>query len=204
MSTSVSQIPVNPGFAPGSISVAAYQFTDSDAVVKVLQRIVVADQNGNDLFSSSNPAQVNLAGGIAGEDLTNNVLGTTDKPVISAAYNPSVSTSFGTQVSVLAKATPGNFLSIYASNISSAVAYLQLFNTTAAPTTGATPLFSFLIPAGMLGDAANEPGILEIGQDWFRKNGYYMSSGVAWGISNSRGTFSPATAGNHTVNLTYI
>jgi hypothetical protein len=141
-----------------------------------------------------------LATGIAGEDVTNNVMGVTQKPVLSSAYSVSAFTAWGTAASAGVKAIPGIVFGAFVSNQNAALRYFQLFNISAAPAANAVPVWSFPIPAGT---AAN-PGILQLPNLFFGMNGYYHNTGIAWGVSTTRATFTAATPADHDINLQYL
>lgn len=141
-----------------------------------------------------------LATGIAGEDATNNVMGITQKPVLSSAYTVSVATAFGTSAAANLKAIPGLFFGVYVTNQNAALRYFQIFNSSGVPAANAVPLWSFPIPAG----SGTNPGVLQLPNLFFGMNGYYLNTGVAWGISTTRATFTAATAADHDVNIQYL
>ena len=150
------------------------------------------DARGNLLMS--------LATGIAGEDATNNVMGVTQKPVMSGVYSVSAAAAWSTAASAGLKAIPGIFFGAYVTNQNAALRYFQIFNSSASPATNAVPVWSFPIPAG----SATNPGVLQLPNLFFGMNGYYLNTGVAWGISTARATFTAATPTDHDVNIQYV
>jgi hypothetical protein len=157
-------------------------------------------QRGDIQLDASANVLVSLATQIAGEDIANLVLGVQAKPVASATYSALASTSFGTSTAISAKATPGNVKSITCSNTNAAVRFMQVHNKASAPASTEVPIFSFSIPAG----TATAPGIREIGAEFLGDGGYFLSTGVAFGISTAAATYTAATAADHQFNATYV
>lgn len=133
---------------------------------------------------------------LSGEDTTNNVIGTVRKHPIVSTYAPSISTSFGTATTANAKATAGILKGFRVSNVNAAIRYFQIYNTTSATT---PVLMSFPIPAG----SATVPAILDVGEDILGANGYYMSTGITWGLSTTRDSYVAGTNTDHQVHLFY-
>lgn len=132
----------------------------------------------------------------AGEDLTNNVQATAAKPTISADYSGSGAGAWGaSSVAVAAKNAPALVKAVYATNTNAAVRYLQIFNKATAPVSSDVPVFSFYLPA--------TSGVVEIGSEFFSENGFYLSTGLAIGISTVRGSYTAATAADHDLNYIY-
>lgn len=142
---------------------------------------------------------VTLGSALAGENLPLDVLGVAQKPVVASTYSGTAFGSFGTVTNASVTAVPAMLKSIYGSNLSAALVYLQVFNLAAAPTEDSSvPLFSWAIPAG----TATQPGIREIGTEFLGESGHYFSAGLAWGVSASPEVFNAGalTAANHVVN----
>jgi len=136
------------------------------------------------------------------ENNTDGVASVAHKPVVSSTYSPTAFSNFGAANNANVKATNAQIFSIEAQNENAAIRYLQIFNLAAAPTDdSSTPIFSWAIPAG----TANNPGICERGRDFFGQGGYYLSTGLSWGISVDPDVFdnTGVTAGEHQVNGTY-
>ncbi len=141
-------------------------------------------------------AKVYLASLLAGEDLTNNVIATVRKHPIVSTYSPSVSTSFGTDITKNAKATAGILKSFSVSSINAAIRYFQIYNTTGTTT---PVLLSFPISAG----SATVASRIDIGEDVLGENGLHLSTGITWGISTTKDSYVAATAADHQVHLFY-
>ncbi len=135
-----------------------------------------------------------------GEDATNNVMGTANKPVASATYSGTAFTAQLNDVDVSVKASAGNLLTVTVSNTNAAARYLQVHNKASAPAAGETAVMSFVIPAG----TATQPAIREIGIETLGMGGFYLSTGIAIGISTVAATFTAATTTDHTLNGTFI
>lgn len=140
-----------------------------------------------------------LATLVAGEDITNAVLGTLMKPVASSTYSPSSFQDFGTATTFSVKASAGNVYALAVSNANAAVRYMQLHNKASAPAGGDTAAASYLIPAG----TAAAPAIREIPSVFFSPS-YYLSTGIGLAISTTATTYTAATNGDHTVAVRYV
>lgn len=186
--TDDTAMPATPRVFPiaSEYRASATTYTDGDATV------LQSDVNGN--------LKDTLATLVAGEDLTNNVLGTLPKPAASSTYSASRFGIFGTDVDLSVKASAGNLFSIVASNINAAVRYLQVHNKASAPSSGNTPVLSLPIPAG----SATVPGYLTLGREIFGEGGSYLSTGIAIGISTAEATFTAATTTDHDFYGEYI
>jgi hypothetical protein len=138
---------------------------------------------------------------MAGENLTNNLIETIQKPVAVSTYSYTVNTSFGSATKANAKSTPGNILTAFCSNANATVRYFQIHNKATAPAGTNVPIMEFPVPAG----TANNPGVLMLDNDFFLQNGYYLSLGVGWAISTTNSAFTDsATASEHEIMIGYI
>lgn len=136
------------------------------------------------------------------EDNTNQVAGVAQKPVVSSTYAPTAFSNFGAASNANVKATNAQLFSIECQNENAAIRYLQIFNKASGPTEDSeVPIFSFPIPAG----TAAAPGICSRGRDFFGAAGYYLSTGLSWGISVDPDVWDSTgiTAGEHQINGTY-
>jgi hypothetical protein len=133
------------------------------------------------------------------EDNTNNVIAVVRKAVVASTYSPTATTSFGTATKANPKAAAGVFTSLSCTNENAAVRYLQIHNKASAPAGTDVPIFSVPIPAG----STNAPGAVILDREFL--NDYYLGTGVSWAISTTKATFTDsATAGDHTLNGTYV
>ena len=73
--------------------------------------------------------------------------------------------------------------------------YLQLFNTATVPASGATPVFTFLVPAG---------GVTIMDGAFFGPNGVNFSTGLAFACSTTEKTYTAATASDHVTQIMYV
>ncbi len=149
---------------------------------------------------SSGNLKVTLGVKLAGEDFTNDISKTVQQALPINTYSPSLSSNFGSTISAAAKASTGNVLSFVATNGNAAQRYFQIFNSASAPAGGATPIYSFLIPAG----TASSPGAVVFDNSFFTQPGVNFSTGIAWGISSTAATYTAATATDHTSLLHYV
>lgn len=136
---------------------------------------------------------------LAGEDLTNSVLGVISKPIVGATYSWSVDVSLGAKVSSAPKGSAALIHSARITNINAAVRYFHVFNKTSVPVLNDVPIYSEPILSGV----AVTPGSLILGADFFGPNGSYLSTGLAWGISSTQATYTAATASDHSVTVHY-
>lgn len=132
----------------------------------------------------------------AGEDLTNNVLGITQKYVIASTYAYSWDNAFGTATTHNAFSGAALLESVHVTNVSNAILYFQIYNSTGS--TSGTPAFSFPVPAG----TSTAPSVLILDQTFFG-NGVYLATGLTWGCSTTQATYTGGTAANYNVNLGY-
>jgi len=135
----------------------------------------------------------------AGENLPLDVQGVAQKAVISSSYSGQAFSNFGAATNASVTTVPTMLKSIHAQNENAAIRYLQIFNLAAAPTEDSSvPIFSFEIPAG----SGTVPGLSIIGSEFFGEAGYYLSAGLAWGISVDPDVFdaNAVTAGEHQIN----
>src|ERR1035437_3678859 len=143
--------------------------------------------------------QINPATLLAGEDLTNNVLGTLMKPVVGSQYDSGTYQNFGSSTTANIKATAGNLYSLMFTNINAAIRYIQFFNTATTPAANATALYSFILGAG----TATQPAVLELDTTFFAPANY-LSTGIAFAFSTTAATYVAATASDHTLTVNYV
>lgn len=189
--TDESAMPATPVILPvgGEYRASATTYADGDAVVNQY------DANGN--------LKITAGTKIAGEDLENDTLGVTQKTVVGSTYSGTAFTNYGAANNANVKAAAGMIKSIRAQNENAAIRYLQIFNLAAAPTDDSSvPIFSFEIAAG----SGTVPGVTEVGSNFFGEGGYYLSTGLSWGISVDPDVFdnTGVTAGEHQVNGVYL
>lgn len=153
--------------------------------------VVASDQSSLSVTEQLAPAY---------EDNANGVAAVQHKPTITPTYSGTSFQAVLNDVDISAKATPGNLLSIRATNINAAVRYLQVHNKATAPSGGDTAAISIPIPAG----TAAAPGAVMLGNDFFGNNGLYLSTGIAIGISTAATTFTAATTTDHVVTGMYV
>jgi hypothetical protein len=128
-------------------------------------------------------------------DLTANVLRVTQKPVVDATYAWTRFQNLGANATLNVKASAAQLFSAYMHNVSSGARYLQLFNTATVPTAGATPVFTFLVPAG---------GVLIMDGAFFGPNGVNFTTGLAFACSTTEKTYTAATASDHVTQIMYV
>jgi len=153
--------------------------------------VIASDQTTVSVIEQLAPAYEDNASGVAAIQ---------HKPIISTLYSGLSFQAVLNDVDISAKATPGNLLSLRATNINAAIRYLQIHNKATAPTGGDTALISVPIPAG----AAANPVAVTLGSDFFGNNGLALSTGIAIGISTAATTFTAATTTDHVVTGMYI
>jgi hypothetical protein len=108
---------------------------------------------------------------------------------------PTVARYVGSSAGAAAKGSAGNILGLYACNENSANRYLQLFNLNVAPSGGATPLISYLL--------FGSGGQIILDSAYFAGAGLAFSTGIAWGFSSTKTTYTAATASDCVVEVLY-
>lgn len=164
-------------------------------------KLDVGTAGGTALLGTANPLPSNLNTLIAGEDLSNVILGVMLKPVNSITYAPTEYTNFGTVTAAVVKNGAGNIYSAYVTNGTNAIRYFQIFNGTSTPALGGTAAASYRmgsVPAG---------GVYELNltSSHFAPS-RFMGTGIAWAISSTDGTLGTAsvTAADHSVHIKYV
>ncbi len=151
-----------------------------------------------DVSANLKSVDMGLAGG---EDLTNGVQAYVRKPLAVPDYAPSVYNALTLVTKAVVKASAGNVFSVHITNDNAAVRYFQLHNKATAPAAGEAPQEVFKIPAG----TANNPGVLQLGEDDFARGGSHFTTGIGFAISTTLATFTDsATASESIVNIKYI
>ena len=176
----------NVGSLPGVANAVAPTYTETYQVAESM------DLSGN--------LRVTEGTLLFGEDATNNIMATGNKPVASGSYSGTAFTAQLNDVDITVKATPGNLLAITVSSTNAGARYLQLHNKASAPAAGETAIMSFSIPAGTVA----QPSRVGIGCDMFGCGGLYFSTGIAVGISTVAATFTAATTTDHIINGIYV
>ena len=97
-----------------------------------------------------------------------------------------VTSYMGTSAGANLKSSAGNIYAISCSNANAVVRYFQVFNQTTAPSLGNTPDRSFPV--------YGSDGLLLLGQDIIGGNGIILTTGISWGFSTTRLTYTAATA----------
>ena len=192
-------------YSTGTVTVSERATVLDDFVVPVSTNVVYNSSAPSVANGASVPAQSDSAGNlktylatlIYGEDATNSVLGTVQKPIIASTYSYSVDAAFGTAVTHTSKSTAGLLMGFQVSNVSSSLAWFQVFNSTGS--TSGTPILSIPVPAG----TSTVPGITTITETFTGLNGLYFSTGITWGVSTVQATYTAGTASNFNVVLTY-
>jgi hypothetical protein len=155
-------------------------------------------QRGDLQLDSASRSIVTLGTLIAGEDIINNTLGTTDKPAIGAGYSFNLTRGFTSGTYQTAKTAPGNLGCIVVSNTNAAVRYLLIINSASAPSGSTGLIVSLPIPAG----TATSPGYVMLGKDVL--NNLFLNAGIQIAVSTAEGTYTAATASDHTLHTESI
>lgn len=165
-----------------------------DTIASGKTAALAIDQNRN--------LKVTLATKISGEDQTNDLIGVLSKPIVGSTYALTPYTNLTSlQTKGVAKAFPGNVMSLDITNDNAAVRYFQLHNKATNPAATNVPVRSWKIPAG----TANNPGRLTLTTTYFSEGGYYLSTGIGWAISTTLATFTDsATASEHNVDINFV
>lgn len=140
---------------------------------------------------------VNLKTALAGEDLTNNVLGIVVKPILASTYSFLWDIAIQSAVTHNSKATAGLLESISVSNSNTAIRYLQFYNSTGS--TSGTPVLCFAIPGG----SATMPGTINLDTTQFG-NGVWFSTGITWADSTTASTYTAGSSTDFIFNEAYL
>lgn len=140
-----------------------------------LPAAVASGDRSNIATSLQSEVLVYLSRLISGEDQTNNVLSTVEKPVSVSTYTPDTDTSAAAEASSVTKASAGNLYGFTATNSSGASRYFQFFNSTTVPADTTVPALSYFCAAG---------GSIS---DTFVK-GRNFTTGIAWAWSSTSAT----------------
>lgn len=184
---------------------AASASTDSGNPVKVggvynsSPPALTSGQRGDTQMDSAANIKIYLATLLAGEDLTNGVLGTIPKYVVASTYSPSTyeSAASGSQVvQANIKNAAGVLASLSASNANAAIRYLWITNATTSPanalaSSDASVIYIYAIMATSARDITIPAG-------------KYFSAGISFGFSTSATSFTAGTAADHTLNANYF
>lgn len=128
------------------------------------------------------------------EDNTTGVAAVAIKPLSVSTYSWTRFQNLQANATLNVKSTAGNVFSLYCHSIGGAASYIQLHNTATTPGGGATPLFSFIVPAG---------GSTVIDGDFFGENGANFSTGIAFAFSSTEITYTADTAGNQVTQIMF-
>mgnify|MGYP006935481841 CR=1 FL=1 len=135
-----------------------------------------------------------LTNKLAGEDLSNDLIGTLFKAQPVPDYG-GVFTTNASFTTTNAKAAAGNFLKLFVLNTTGNARYFQLHNTATTPGGGATAFFSVLVPAN---------SYVIIGNDAFGPEGLHLNTGIAIANSTVAATYTAGTAGDLIVYYAFV
>lgn len=117
------------------------------------------------------------------------------KPIAASTYAPTRFVDLGANATANVKATAGNVFSLYCNNENAADRFVQLHNTATTPGAGATPVYTFRVPAG---------GDVLVGTDFFTAMGAHFTTGIAFAFSTTKDTYTAATAGDQSTIVMYV
>ncbi len=108
--------------------------------------------------------------------------------------------AMGTAASGVIKNSPGTLFSIACTNLSANARYIQLFNTTSAPSAGATPFRSYPLysSGGFTVIDAQLWGAIQ------SSIGLSFSTGISWGFSTTALTYTAGTATDCIFEASYL
>lgn len=118
-----------------------------------------------------------------------------------ARTNSLTFSGYGTGATTVVKAAPGTLQSLYASNSSSALRYLLIYNRATTPSSNGSLRYSFPIPAG----TPAAPGSIVLGTDFFGAEGQDFTSGIGIAISSVNATLDGSSISdvNHNYHINY-
>lgn len=99
----------------------------------------------------------------------------------------------GTSAGANLKASPGNIYAITVSNGNNAIRYFQIFNKASNPILNDVPVRVFPIPGS--------DSLFLLGQDVIGGNGIVLSTGVTWGFSTTRLSYTAGTPADCIVSV---
>lgn len=108
----------------------------------------------------------------------------------TSTYSPTRFQNLGANATLNVKVTAGNVFALTCYNANASARYLQLHNS--ATVSSGAPLYSFLVPPASQ---------IIVGTDFFTNEGANFSTGIAFGFSTARDTY---TAGTNTDQTTVI
>jgi hypothetical protein len=118
------------------------------------------------------------------EDNINGVIANQTLPLVSTTYAYTTAQGVGALPGNI-KGAAGNVFSLYVYNGNASNRFIQLFNSTSAPS--GTPLMSILVPGG---------GSITMGTDFFGPGGFNFSTGITLGFSTAQTTYTAGSAGD--------
>ncbi len=104
-------------------------------------------------------------------------------------------TAFGSSAGANVKAAAGVIYAFTCYNDGSLDQFFQIINKASAPAGGDTALISFLVPA---------KSQTFIGTDWLGFAGLACSTGISWGFSSTRTSYTAGTAADTDIQILYI
>lgn len=108
----------------------------------------------------------------------------------STSTNPNDTSTIGAAASGTLKNSPGTLYACSCTNLNASTRYLQFFNSTTAPSAGATPVRSYPVygSSGFFVLDTSQWGNIAANQ------GLFFSTGVSWGFSTTPLTFTAGAA----------
>jgi hypothetical protein len=104
--------------------------------------------------------------------------------------------AIGTAASANIKNRGGRILSYSCTNLNATIRYFQLFDTTAAPSPGATPTIAFPV--------YGSSGLLIIDGKYLGDEGTLFTTGISFGFSTTPLTYTAGTASDAIVEVRYL
>jgi hypothetical protein len=183
----------NGQLAPATISADGKLIVDG-SVRYTATRPTLTDGQGTTLQANTR-GDLSVAEAYApqAEDNTYQVIATSRRFIAAGAYSPTLLVKdFGATITKNAKSSAGVVTALIGVNNNAAVRYLQIHNTATTPSAGAVPLIVFRVPA---------TSSILIGEDILSENGLYCSTGIAYAWSTTEGTYTAATAADHSTQV---
>jgi hypothetical protein len=126
------------------------------------------------------------------------VIRTMAKPVVDSGLSWTWYENWGAAAAANVKASPGHVYALVMENTTGFVRYAQLFNTTAAPTTGVTtPLAGFVW-------TLQPYETIAIGGDEFGADGKSFPVGISFACSSTRNVYTVVTITDHNTRIAYV
>lgn len=187
-----SSVEITPG---SGAFVATYDIVE-DEETKKIQRLTINNSSGTELGTADDPLPVTLGTLIGGEDIVNNILGITKKPVVSGVYSATPGIAPYNDVDILVGSVPIQLFAVACNNKNAAERFLWLKNKATVISGGDTVTAGQDIVLPLALSTSNQ---IVYGESFFGQGGMYFPLGLTIGVSTSATSFTAATTTDHMI-----